>query len=493
MNSKPTLSALLIFTMLAATACTDIGTPSETTGEATSTEPEVTTAPAEYQNPGVNYEDQTITIASYSYSTASQITKYNILLDEENGDKINDAIVERNRKVEDELGVNLELYILTSDDRGSSAKLQKSILAGDDKFDFTLTMNAGLAPMLTTDGMLVDLNTINTLDLSHSWWNQNANNEYTLYGKQLTAVGDICFFNLGAPIVNYFSKDMIETYKLDDPYQLVYDGKWTIDRMIKMATDVADDLNGNQIVEDADQFGFAAEVDSLGYFMIGAGIRMSEHDSNGDIKITLNSERTVNIVEKLVPFFYTANVSRLQAKTEKSYSSVHTEYFQPKLGANELLFYSNQLVVALNMRVNEADFGVLPMAKYDESQENYISFANTWWSDHLVVPATCSNLDRAGHVIDAMGYYAQQLIIPAFIDTTVLDKTVRDEDSANMIKLIRDTQTFDIAYIFDWGGIRSFIASSLANSNSTAFASEYASREANIKAALESTVETLKD
>ena len=109
MNSKPTLSALLIFTMLAATACTDIGTPSETTGEATSTEPEVTTAPAEYQNPGVNYEDQTITIASYSYSTASQITKYNILLDEENGDKINDAIVERNRKVEDELGVNLEL------------------------------------------------------------------------------------------------------------------------------------------------------------------------------------------------------------------------------------------------------------------------------------------------------------------------------------------------------------------------------------------------
>ena len=225
---------------------------------------------------------------------------------------------------------------------------------------------------------------------------------------------------------------------------------------------------------------------------IGAGVRLSEHDKSGDIVLTLNSERTIDIINKLVPFFYTANVSRLQAKTEKTYGSVHSEYFQPKLGANELLFYSNQLLVALNMRVNEADFGVLPMAKYDDAQENYVSFANTWWSDHLVIPATCGDPDRAGHVIDAMGYYAQQLIVPAFIDTTVLGKTVRDEDSANMINLIRDTQTFDIAYIFNWGGIQSMI-SGLANSNSTSFASEYASKESNIKSALESTVGMLKN
>ncbi len=491
MNKKQFLSFLLLLSIFAAISCGDTGTPESTTVENT-TEPEVTTAPSEYQSPGVKYDGQTVTIASYSYSGSSVMLNYNILLSEENGDKINDSIVERNRKVEEELGVGLELYILDSGDRGNSTKLQRSILAGDDEFDFALTMNAGLASMLTTEGMLVDLNTVNTLDLTHTWWNQNANAEYTLYGKQLTAVGDICFFNLGAPIVNYFSKDMIGKYKLDDPYELVYNGKWTLDRMMKMATDVSEDLNGNQTVEDADQFGFAAEVDSLGYFLIGAGVRLSEHDKSGDIVLTLNSERTIDIINKLVPFFYTANISRLQAKTEKTYGSVHSEYFQPKLGANELLFYSNQLLVALNMRVNEADFGVLPMAKYDDAQENYVSFANTWWSDHLVIPATCADPDRAGHVIDAMGYYAQQLIVPAFIDTTVLGKTVRDEDSANMINLIRGTQTFDIAYIFNWGGIQSMI-SGLANSNSTSFASEYASKESNIKSALESTVGMLKN
>ena len=492
MNKRRIICAILLFSMLAATACGGETPVNDETTTSSGTTDEITTEASEYSKPSVRYDGQTITIASYSYSGGNVINSYNILLDEENGDFINDAIVERNRKVEEELGVELELYALTGDDRGNTNRLQQSILAGDDEFDFALTMNAGLATMLTTDGMLVDLNSVKTLDLTHSWWNQNANDEYTLYGKQLTAVGDICFFNIAAPIVNYFSKELVERYKLDDPYKLVYDGKWTVDVMRKMATEVASDLNGNQTVDDADQFGLAGETDTLGYFLMGAGVRLSEHDKNGDIRATLNSERTITLIEKLVPFLCDDSLVRFLNRTEKTYTSVFTEYFEPKLGMNEILFYSNQLLVALNLRANEADFGVLPLAKYDESQEDYISFANTWWSDHLVIPATNTNLDRTGHVIESMGYYAQQLIVPAFIDTTVLGKSVRDEDSANMIKLVRETQTFDIAYIFNWGGIRS-VFNSLMSSKSTDFASKYAGIENAVTDALAKTEEQLKD
>ena len=74
------------------------------------------------------------------------------------------------------------------------------------------------------------------------------NGEYTIYSKQLAAIGDISFFNYGSVSATFFSKDMIEEQKLDNPYQLVYDGKWTLDALAKMATDTARDVNGNGVV-----------------------------------------------------------------------------------------------------------------------------------------------------------------------------------------------------------------------------------------------------
>ena len=67
------------------------------------------------------------------------------------------------------------------------------------------------------------------------------------------------------------------------------------------------------------------------------------------------------------------------------------------------------------------------------------------------MPSILAELDMIGHVIDAYGWQAQQYITPAFIDFTVLDKSIRDEDSAEMVELILDTQTFGMAYIFNWG------------------------------------------
>ena len=157
MNKKRIICAILLFSMLAATACGGETPTNDETTTSSDTTDEVTTEASEYSKPSVRYDGQTVTIASYSYSSGQVINSYNILLDEENGDFINDAIVERNRRVEEELGVKLELYALTGDDRGNTNRLQQSILAGDDEFDFALTMNAGLATMLTTDGMLVDL------------------------------------------------------------------------------------------------------------------------------------------------------------------------------------------------------------------------------------------------------------------------------------------------------------------------------------------------
>ena len=491
MKMKRYISLCLLAALLTSLAACG-GEPAGQTDD-TTTVGEDTTAPvvSEYTPPEVDYGGKTVTITGYSYSGNWAILRYNIGLEEENGDTINDAIVKRNRAVEQELNVNIEMIPLTSNDRSKSTVLEKYILAQEDVITYGMQMNCGLSKLLTTDGMLVDLQSIPTLDLAKSWWNQNANDEYTIYGKQLAAVGDACFFNLGAPVVMYFSKDLINQNQLDNPYQLVYDGKWTIDTMNKMAQSAARDINGNSEIDVNDIFGLASETSTLSYMIFTSGERYSKRETNGNIYPTLNTEKTINIVEKIVPLIRNKTATMYYEDWKAGYSNAHSDLFLPKLMENELLFYTNQLLVTLNLRAMESDFGIVPMPKYDEAQENYISIANTYFSDHIVVPSTNQDLELVGHLLDAMGYYGQQYITTAFIDESIISKGIRDEDSLNMINLIHDTQIFDVGLLFEWGGMSS-ILTMLVMGNSTEFASQWAGISEKVETELEATAKMLK-
>lgn len=493
------LAALLAFNMLLTISCgTQTSSDGNSEGDsAQMTESTASEAKVEYEKPDVDYGGKTVPYITHQWSSSWVINSYNLNSSEENGDNINDAIFKRNRAVEDSLKVKLELIpvVTSGSKKGSSEDMQKHILADDESFYFAMALSNILPPLLTTEGMLADLRTIPNIDLSHSWWNQTANDEYTINGKQQAAVGDICFFNNGAPVVVYFSRDLIENNKMDDPYELVESGKWTVEKMLKMAADTANDLNGNDIIDVKDQFGLAAEPDSLGYILECAGDRFTNRDNKGNITITVNNEKTAKLCELFINATNDPRTVILATTVEKvlntSFSSNFTEFFVPKMMSNELLFFTNQLHVALNLRAMETDFGILPMPKYDESQEKYYAIGNAAFSDCLVIPGNCADPELAGNVIEAMGYYSQQYITPAFIDTTVMNKVVRDENSAEIVNMVLKNRVFDIGFMFDWGKVKS-IFTTMVNSSDPNFASNYASIENNIKAELEKTLEMMK-
>ncbi|MBO5220246.1 MAG: hypothetical protein J6C52_12490 [Clostridia bacterium] len=258
-----------------------------------------------------------------------------------------------------------------------------------------------------------------------------------------------------------------------------------------MSASVAQDINGNTEIDTEDHFGFAGETDTIIYAAYASGIKLSRRDNAGDLQLALNSEKTVSLAEKLVPFLRDKAVTIYNGSWSSQFSSVFTDFMMPKLMKNELLFFSNQLLVSLNLRAMESDFGILPFPKYDDAQEEYISIGNGSFTDHVIVPSTNADLEMTGHLLEAMGYYAQQYITPAFIDVSVKGKGARDEDSVNMVNIILDNQVFDIGYIFNWGSMRSTLSNTVLN-NDPSFASQWASAESRITTALEETVSMLK-
>ena len=443
----------------------------------------------EYTSPGVSFGGETVYVATHQWETPWLLARYDHVSEyEENGDVINDALVKRTRQIEDEFDVKLKAFVIK--ERYNPVEFTTAVASGDDEFAFGMVMSCAFPTLLGTEGMLTDLNSVDSIDLSHSWWNQNAVSEMNLFGMQYAALGDVNLYAKGSPIVTYFNKQIIEDYGLDNPYELVDNGKWTLDRMIGMAEAAASDINGDGKVDTDDRFGFMGENDSQVYLLTGCGVRFSTHDDK-DINITIMSEKTVDAIGNIVGLINDNRVSMMNYTYEKDYNNVFFELFIPQLGANRALFFSNQLLASLNMRSLEVDFGVLPMPKYDENQESYSSFSNTWFTDYVVIPPTNTDTVRTGALIEAMNYYSQQYVVPAFIDNVVKNKSVRDEESAKIISDIIDNMQYDIALMFNWGDIQQTVTG-MRGKQGQSYASVYESARSGIEADVEKTVEALK-
>jgi len=496
MNTKKTLALILgllmMLPMFAACASgDDSGAADDTTSAAEVTEAETTVAEtSEYTAPGSNYDGAEVTLAVIDYVSSGTASNWVAssycegFMPEQNGDPLNDAIYERNATVEEELGVKIDIFSLSSFNNAGN-ELRTPILAGEDIVDFAL-MNGGNLPTFMGTDYIINLNETD-LDFSYSWWDQGSVEEFTLFDKLYCATGDISLNAAYAPITIFFNKALVEDFSLDNPYQLVYDGAWTIDASMEMSKTVATDLNGNGEVDISDRFGMLFEGSTLTQMVLSTGERFTTRDSEGVPQPAINTERVSDVLDKFIPFMQDKQTNMLAGNYNgMGYKNVFTDLMLPIFIDDRGLFYNNQLLVALNLRNMEADFGVLPTPKLDEEQEEYYTPYSNHWATFLIIPVTNTQLDMTTEVIQSMGYWSQQLVISAYIDVTVMDKALRDEDSVEMLDIILNNRVYDVGQIFSWG-LTGVI--SMANTN---LASTYASKEASILANMEKTIDLLQ-
>jgi hypothetical protein len=89
-------------------------------------------------------------------------------------------------------------------------------------------------------------------------------------------------------------------------------------------------------------------------------------------------------------------------------------------------------------------YGVLPVPKYDEYQENYSSLV---WMHHdsvLSIPGSVAeSVESISCVLEHMSYLSYYDVYPIFYDTIILGKSARDEQSKEMLEVIFQTRSFD--------------------------------------------------
>lgn len=448
------LPALLIaaFTVVGCASQAESPVTTETGNQDTSPATEAVTEPAivrEQPNlpENLDFGGHTFTIMNNEHSLPMW-TQYGVGTDDMNGESLNDAIFSRNKTIEDQYNCTIVSY-QTLDLGGEISKLVK---AGDSTMDLT-TPHLRTFASHAAEGLYIDLHTVESLDLSRPWYDQNSVAEVSIMNRLFGAATDITLMDKQATGALVFNKGIYANYDLDstfgDIYSIVRDGKWTFEMMSAMATSVSSDLNGDGVMTDADLYGLLYQRDTLTSFFTAFDINLATKNSEDIPEMTLASDRNFTVTEHIFDLIYREDYCMHVMKYfgEQDYTDKMVEMFQ---GDRALMMWIRLRDVE-DLRSMEADFGILPMPKYEDSDDSYRSAVNSYVGTMTCIPQTNYDPEMTGYFIEALASESHYTVIPEYYNINLQGKISRDEESREMLDLIFSNRHYDLGEIYDPG------------------------------------------
>ncbi len=470
---KRTLSAIMAIALLATVSCG--GSDSSQTETTTSASGETTTAAPEvdlYTDlPTGDYTGYTFKVIG---PKSSDYTWAQITAEEEIGEPVNDAVYKRNIELEDKLGVKVE-YI---EDGNAYSKLQSSVMADDDAYDAGFYSAYKLGPNAAS-GYILDLNLLDKIDLDKPWWDKNTAEQYEIGGKKYMLHGDLHYGYIYCMWTYFFNQQMIEDYKLESPYELVKSGNWTLDKLDEYCRAVMQDVDNDGAytlaLDNSDICGIVSNGSSFLGLLHGAGESLITKDSSGDPQFIGLTDRFSKVYDKLLEIV--------------GDSGVFTEYgtlTNPErfglFASDRFLFSAQMLGSAEQLREMPNDFGILPLPKYDSEQENYYSYIGPS-ACVLFIPTSCKDLDRTGTILENMCALSYETVRPAYFETTLQEKLLRDETAKEMIDIIFSNIDAELGYVYGFAGIQNTFMDALKASSG--IASEFESVKSKVVTAID--------
>lgn len=431
----------LIFTLLTGilTACGNAANTDITQTESAAAEPDETTAGViNWESSGLERVDYGgIDFTIFANKDSYDNTWHKLDVAELNGESLNDAIYNRNRKIEDIYNINIS--VVESSTFANDAK--NSIAAGDNAYSLFFAQLTQLVP-LSQEGMLTNFYDVNNLSLDNEWWDQNLIEGLTYRDSLYVLNGDVSPSADTRIFVILFNKDMCDELNLEYPYQYVLDGSWTVDRLNEYITNVNYDVNGDAVMNYDDRWGFFTEY-GVSYMMFFAGGgKITEKTEDGGLRLAFNHEKGINMAQKAIDIALDASKTCMAnpyvAENGNSWPAA-TAWF----ANGGALFRSTALEpVPRDIRTLEVNFGILPFPKMSDDQERYYSLPAVL-CNVISIPVTADS-DMAGLILEALCVESVGSVKPAFYDTLLNGKIVRDDDSKEMLDIIFDSKVYDI-------------------------------------------------
>ncbi len=441
---KQKLSLILALLILAsAVSCgeTSENPPETSSGGETTTATEAETEP-EYTFANVNLGGAKLPILNSSTNWGFYTT---LDLDEATGESLDDAVYERNSKLEEKF--NFEFEIIEDDITKTIDKMKTAVRSGDDVYKAGFLRGEYLSPLIS-EGMFIDLNSLANLDLDQKWWDQSIRTGASIGDDAALYIAgtDLSLMGFGGTIGTFFNKNMLEDLGGKSPYKLVRDGMWTLDRLAEYAK-LGTDLNGDESFafskDGKSKYGLVTWYSGVTAMVLGSGEEYLKRGKDNMPYLSVENDRFYSVCQKV------ASLTATEGEFGDFNDRTIGKHYEMVFAADRALLCIAELKASNNFREMNDNFGILPIPKYEESQENYVCLRSPA-TIYFCMPVTNQTPEETAAVLDAATYLSYRDVLPIYYNVTVAQKGLRDDESIEMLEIIQSSRYFDAGRIYGW-------------------------------------------
>ncbi len=337
-----------------------------------------------------------------------------------------------------------------------------------------------MSPLL--EGMFVDVASMKYQDLTKPWYSQKTIDNNLINGKMYYVSDIIGLEAVSYAEVMFINRNLFNDFKLELPYNDVFAGTWTIDKLMTITKSAYNDVNGNTTRDGGDQYGYVSIANNNAW-LTSLGVDMVEISSDGTLKDIANSEKMVTVIEKVYNLFYNSDGTFLTKGTDAESGLSGMGWMDDMFASGKAMIVNTQLNRATGkFRKSSVEYGIIPYPKLDENQEKYVTTAYS--GNFIAVPKTVENLENTSIILEALLAESYKTVIPTYMETALKDKYTNDEESRKALDIIFESLTVPFGTIYmEWTGYGSTLSALMNVDNpSSDFSSYYAQRKSAVEA-----------
>lgn len=220
------------------TSCSNGDSKDETTPESSAADPtgatETAEAEAEAETETTIYDDlPTGSYDGHCFNMLNVVSNYAYVLltaEDITGEPINDAVYNRNVAVGDKLNVSFSENIVGWNDIGPA--ITNMVMSDEYTYDIVFDESQSCIKYPAKKQVL-NLYDVPGLNFEKPWWDAGAIDTLSIGNSLYMANGDIHLMYGESAWVLFLNKNMLDKLKLESPYEIVKEGRWTYDKPLR--------------------------------------------------------------------------------------------------------------------------------------------------------------------------------------------------------------------------------------------------------------------
>ena len=354
--------------------------------------------------------------------------------EEETGDVVSDAIYNRNAKISERFNVNIVIETLPDDSNMWNSTLDGEVMAGSDAYDVVMP---DYWWGCETRGLFLDLHDYDSIfEFDQPWWTAGWNDNAEIYGQLYSAVGSMSLDLIKNQNVMFFNKELVDSLNIGDIYDIVESGDWTLDKFNEFIAIGSSDINGDgELKLGDDQLGYACALQAGRAMLASAGMKIATRAEDGAWEYNFMNERFVDRYDEIYNLIN--NNKSVVYDTAQSLENVFK--------GGRLLFLGASIGSTDYLRDMEIDYGIIPMPKMDDSQEDYVTY--NFGTYYMAILLTAADPEMSAVMLEALNAESYKNVVNVYYDTALKNKYSRDEESRKMIDLINSKCFFDFTFV----------------------------------------------